>query len=161
MAIWSQRISTRGSSCDQLIVYNQSARNKMACNFSQLKRRQSSNSLLGKKKSVTEEDIKDQFYRQVTDCDRFVSLSSCFAYRGSEAGQKVLESLREEENEFRSWNRSDKIPRQTMRWVKFKNIFIFIFFISDNPCRNWTKKTSQGCFFSNREGFFAFPNLQF
>ena len=51
----------------------------MACNFSQLKRRQSSNSLLGKKKSVTEEDIKDQFYRQVTDCDRFVFLSSCFA----------------------------------------------------------------------------------
>ena len=74
----------------------------MACNFSQLKRRQSSNSLLGKKKSVTEEDIKDQFYRQVTDCDRFVSLSSYFAYRGSEAGQEVLESLREEENEFRS-----------------------------------------------------------
>jgi len=36
----------------------------MACNFSQLKRRQSSNSLLGKQKSVTEEDIKDQFYRQ-------------------------------------------------------------------------------------------------
>jgi len=36
----------------------------MACNFSQLKRRQSSNSLLGKQKSVTEEDLKDQFYRQ-------------------------------------------------------------------------------------------------
>jgi hypothetical protein len=87
-----------------LIVYNQSARNKMACNFSQLKRRQSSNSLLGNKKSVTEEDIKDQFYRQVRDWDRyrFVFLFSCYAYRGSEAGQEVLANLREEENEFRS-----------------------------------------------------------
>ena len=85
-----------------MVVYNQSARNKMACNFSQLKRRQSSNSLLGKKKSVTEEDIKDQFYRQVRDLYRFVSLFSCYVYRGSEAGQEVLENLREEENEFRS-----------------------------------------------------------
>ena len=42
-------------------------RRTMACNFSQLRRRQSSNSLLGqavkRQQSVTEEDLKESYYR--------------------------------------------------------------------------------------------------
>ena len=64
----------------------------MACNFSQLKRRQSSNSLLGKQKSITEEDIKDQFYRQVRD-KTFIHFSLYkLIFRELEADQQVLES---------------------------------------------------------------------
>ena len=69
----------------------------MACNFSQLRRRQSSGSL---HKARTEEDFKDQFYRNVRTmkCDWSLTFD---IFREQEAGQEALENMKEEVQDSR------------------------------------------------------------
>ena len=88
-----------------VIVVVDSIYSEMACNFSQLRRRQSSGSL---HKARTEEDFKDQFYRNVKTLNITWWISffpnTFNIFRELEADQEALESMKEEVQDSRRLN---------------------------------------------------------